>query len=152
MSAPLRSRRDPQALGRGWEVAFVVAAVVLGAVAGAALVGIGIAAAWWGGGWVWPPSGREVGAAVVGLVQGRLGEGYPAADAARLADPLPTYVLVGVSEVALLAAVVCAFVVGRDRMRAASSGMATRRQAEQALGVSRLRSVRAVVRPDLDRH
>lgn len=151
MSSPLRRRREPQPVGRGWEIAFVVATVVLGSVAGVALVGIGVAATWWGGGWVWPPSGRDVGAAVMGLLRGQLGEGYPPVDVARLAGAGPTYAVVGIGELLLAAGAVLAGVAGRDRVQSAGSGMATRRQAEQALGVSRLRSARSVIRPDLHR-
>ena len=150
MSAPLRRNRDPDPLARGWEVAFVVATVALSAVTCAALAGVGIAAAWWGSGWVWPASARDIGPVVMGLLQGRPGDGYSAPSAEQLASPGPTYVLVASVEALLL---VGAGLVGAGLRRhlglGQRRGMATRAQAEEALGVSRLRAARSVIRPDL---
>ncbi|GHE06908.1 conjugal transfer protein [Klenkia taihuensis] len=150
MSAPLRRVRDPQPAGRGWELAVIGTAVVLGAMASVALAAVGIAASLWGHGWVWPAQAADVGPVVVGLIRGRLGAGYSAGQVAQLAGPVPTYVVIAVGEVLLTVAAVSASLAVRDRLRAGKTGMATRRQAEDALGVSRLRAARAVIRPDLD--
>lgn len=150
MSAPLRRVRDPQPVGRGWELAFIGTAVVFGATVSVALAAVGIAAAVWGQGWVWPARAADVGQAVVGLLDGRPGAGYSAGQVAQLARPAPTYAVIAVGEVLLTVAAVSASVAVRDRLRAGKSGMATRRQAEDALGVSRLRAARPVIRPDLD--
>ncbi|SDG20123.1 hypothetical protein [Klenkia brasiliensis] len=149
MSAPLRRVRDPQPVGRGWEIALIAITVVLSVVAGGALVGVGLAAAIWGDGWVWPATAGDIPPAVAGLVEGHPGAAYPETQVARMAGPTPTYVVVITCEAVLIVAgaLLVSAVVGRSR--AARNGMATRRQAEQALGVSGLRAARQVIRPDL---
>lgn len=151
MSAPLRRARDPQPVGRGWEIALIAITVVLCVVASAALVGVGVAAALWGDGWVWPATAADIAPAVAGLVEGRLGAAYTEAQVTRMAGHTPTYAAVITCEAVLIVAgaLVVSAVVGRSR--AARSGMATRRQAEQALGVSGLRAAGSVIRPDLHR-
>ena len=152
MSAPLRRVRDPQPVGRGWEIALIAITIVLSVVAGAALVGVGAAAAIWGDGWVWPATAGDVGPAVVGLVEGRPGAAYPETQVARMAGLAPTYALVITCEAVLIAAGVVVVSAVIERSRAARSGMATGRQAEQALGVSGLRAAGPVIRPDLHHH
>ena len=149
MTTPPR-RRDPQPIGRGWELAFVAAGGALIAIALAALVGLGVASALWGGGWVWP-HGTETAAHVLGgFLDGRPGHGLPADQLRRVAGPVPVYVCIAVCEVVLLiaAAKTSVLTVRYWRPGDVRSGMATRREAEQALGLRQLRAGRAVIRPD----
>lgn len=152
LSAPLRRVHDPQPVGRGWEVALIVATIALGLVSYAALVGVGTAAVLWGDGWVWPATARDIAPALAGVALGRLGAAYSDAQVARLADPAPTYALVITCEAVVIAAVAFVTSAVHGRSRSARNGMATRRQAERALGVSGLRAARPVIRPDLHHH
>lgn len=149
MTTPAR-RRDPQPIGRGWELAVVVAGGALVAVALAALAGLGVASALWGGGWVWPQGTDTVMRVLGGLLSGHPGRGLPPDQLGRVAGHLPVYAVVVAAELVLLtAAVIAAVLVSRHRRPGdARGGMATRREAEQALGLRQLRAARAVIRPD----
>lgn len=150
MTGPLRGRRDPQPVTRGWELAVAVAGAVLVLLVMAALLGLGLAAAFWGDGWVWPAATESVTAVVGGLLTGRPGRGLPPAELIRVAGPLATYACVGVAEVALFASAVLGGVLARRRFgtNGARGGFATRAEATRALGVRQLRDARAVIRPD----
>jgi len=144
------SRRDPQPVGTGWEVAFVAVSAVLLLLGLGALAGRGAAAAILGGGWVWPARGAFR-TALGGLLTGRPAAGLAAAAAARLPGAVAVYAAVGVAElvsVALLAAGGIGW-AGYSRPGDARGGMATRGEAAAVLGVGRLRSVRSIIRPDL---
>ncbi len=147
----LPRRRDPQPIGRGWELAVVAAGGALIAVALAALAGLGVASALWGGGWVWPHGTDTVVRVLGGLLHGHPGRGLPPHQLRRVAGPVLVYVCVAVAELVLLtAAVTTAVLAARYRRPGdARGGMATRREAEQALGLNQLRAGRAVIRPDL---
>jgi hypothetical protein len=149
VTAPSR-RRDPQPISRGWELAVVAAGGALIAVGLAALVGLGLASALWGGGWVWPRGTEAVTHVLGGLLRGDPGRGLPPNQLRRVAGPVPVYVCVAVAEFVLLtAAVGIAVLAARFRRPGdARGGMATRREAEEALGLSQLRAGRAVIRPD----
>ncbi len=147
-------RRDPQPLARGGEVALICLGGALLLLGAAALAGMGLAAAVAGGGWFWPRGGTPVlGRALAGLLSGHPGQGLPPAQAGLLPTPTATYLGVGCAEaltVLLLAG--AAVLVARHRVPTdARSGMATRAQAEQALGLGQLRRARPVIRPDLTR-
>lgn len=150
MSAPNRRRREPQSIDRGWELAVASVGGVVLAVVLAALTGVGVAAALWGGGWVWPLGTDSVTSVVSGLLHGDLGQGFTHAQARRLAGPVPTYVAVAVAEVVLLVVAVAGLMVVRRHVLPSDSrgGMATRSEAANALGVRQLRSARFVIRPD----
>ena len=149
MTTPSR-RRDPQPISRGWELAVVAVGGALIAVALAALVGLGLASGLWGGGWVWPRGPETVTHVLGGLLSGDPGRGLPPDQLRQVAEPLQVYTCVAVAELVLLtAAVVTAVLVARYRRPGdARGGMATRSEAEQALGLSQLRAGRAVIRPD----
>ncbi|CCH88527.1 Putative conjugative transfer gene complex protein [Modestobacter italicus] len=150
MTSPSQRRRDPQPLSRGWEVAVAGAGGVLLAVVLAALTGLGLAAALWGGGWVWPHGTETITKVIAGLLHGDPGRGLPPDQLHRLAGPTATYACVAVAELALCsgAAVVGLLISRYLRPGDARSGMATRGEAEQALGISQLRAARTVIRPD----
>ncbi|MCF6745972.1 conjugal transfer protein [Blastococcus sp. KM273128] len=120
------------------------------AVALAALAGLGLASALWGGGWVWPQGTETISHVLGGLLSGDPGRGLPPNQLARVARPVPVYACVAAAELVLLtAAVITAVLVARHRRPGdARGGMATRREAEQALGLRQLRAGRAVIRPD----
>ncbi len=149
MTTPFR-RRDPQPISRGWELAVAAAGGALIAVALAALVGLGLASALWGGGWVWPQGTETITHVLGGLLDGNPGRGLPPDQLRQVAGRLPVYACVAATELVLLtAAVITAVLVARHRRPGdARGGMATRREAEQALGLRQLRAGRAVVRPD----
>jgi hypothetical protein len=139
VTTPFR-RRDPQPIARGWELAVAAVGGALIAVAMAALVGLGLASALWGGGWVWPQGTKTI-THVLGL---------PLDQLRQVAGPIPVYACVAAAELVLLtAAVITAVLITRYRRPGdARGGMATRMEAEQALGLRQLRAGRAVIRPD----
>ena len=149
MRTPFR-RRDPQPISRGWELALAAAGGALIAVALAALVGLGLASALWGGGWVWPQGTETITHVLGGLLDGNPGRGLPPDQLRQVAGPIPVYACVAAAELLLLTtAVIVAVLVARHRRPSdARGGMATRREAEQALGLRQLRAGRAVIRPD----
>lgn len=149
MTTPPR-RRDPQPVGRGWELAVVAAGGALIAVVLAALAGLGVASALWGGGWVWPHGTDTVMRVLGGLLHGNPGRGLPPDQLGRVAEPVPVYASIAAAEFVLLIAAVRTSVLAARYWRPgdARSGMATRREAEQALGLRQLRASRAVIRPD----
>ena len=68
----------------------------------------------------------------------------------RVAGPVPVYACVAAAELVLLMGAVMTAVLATRYWRPgdARRGMATRREAEQALGLNQLRAGRAVIRPD----
>jgi hypothetical protein len=149
VTTPFR-RRDPLPISRGWELALAAAGGALVVVALAALVGLGLASALWGDGWVWPQGTETISHVLGGLLQGNPGRGLPPDELRQVAGPIPVYACVAAAELVLLTvAVITAVLVARHRRPGdARGGMATRREAEQALGLSQLRAGRAVIRPD----
>jgi hypothetical protein len=149
VTTPFR-RRDPQPIVWGWELAVAAVGAALIAVALAALVGLGLASALWGGGWVWPQGTETITHVLGGLLDGSPGRGLPPDQLQQVAGPIPVYASVAATELVLLtAAVITAVLVARHRRPGdARGGMATRKQAQQALGLQQLRAGRAVIRPD----
>src|SRR4051794_13526876 len=150
MTTPPQRRRDPQPISRGWELAAAAAGGALVAVALAALAGLELASAVWGGGWVWPHGTETVIHVLGGLLHGDPGRGLPPAQPRQVAGPVPVSACAAAAELALLApAVISAVLISRSRRPGdARGGMATRSEAEQALGLRQLRAGRAVIRPD----
>lgn len=151
MTASQQRRRNPQPIGQGWETAVAIlgsAILVLGLTA---LCGLGAASALFGRGWVWPSGTEAMGHVIGGLVTGRPGQGFGDRQAALVAGPVAVYLCVAVCELAAIAASITgAVLVTRYRRPGdARGGMATRSEAEQVLGISRLRAARAIIRPDL---
>jgi hypothetical protein len=148
---PARWRQDPQTLGRGGEVALVILAAVLLALALAALVGVGVAGALFGGGWVWPHGTQGAGHELHGLLTGDAADGLPPALARRAPGRTAVNGCVVAAElIAVLVLGTAAVLVARYRQPGdARGGMATRSQAGQVLGASRVRSAATIIRPDL---
>jgi hypothetical protein len=147
MTVPYTRRRDPVGYTRGWEVAVAVIGGFLFVVGLAALLGLAVAAALFGGGWVWPHGMNTIGAVLDGLLTGRPGRGLAAVAAYRVPGPAAVYPCVALAELLFLAALAWCGVLVVRRFR--NDGMATRWEAKQALGVGQLRAVKAIIRPDL---
>ena len=150
MTTPSQRRRDPQPISRGGELVVAAVGGAVIAVALAALAGLGLASAVWGGGWVWPHGTDTVIQVLGGLLHGDPGRGLPPDQLRQVAAPVPVYACVAAAEVVLVStAVISAVLFSRYRRPGdARGGMATRREAEQALGLRQLRAGRAVIRPD----
>lgn len=120
------------------------------AVALAALTGLGIASALFGGGWVWPHGTDTVVRVLGGLLHGPPGRGLPPDQLRQVAGPVPAYACIAAAELVLLSGALTTAVLAVRYRRPgdARGGMATRREAEQALGLRQLRAGRAVIRPD----
>jgi hypothetical protein len=140
-------RRDPVGYTPGWEVAVAVIAGAVLVIALAALLGLGLAALLFGGGWVWPHGTSTIGSVLGGLFSGHPGHGLPLVDARRVPSSAAVYVCVVVLELVFIMAVVWVGVALTRRFR--NDGMATRWEAQQALGEGRLHEVKAIIRPDL---
>jgi hypothetical protein len=140
-------RRDPVGYTPGWEVAAAVIAGAVLVIALAALLGLGVAALLFGGGWVWPHGTSTIGSVLGGLFTGHPDRGLPAVEATRVPAPAAVYVCVAVLELLFIAALVWVAVLIVRRFR--NDGMATRWEAQQALGEGRLHEAKAIIRPDL---
>ncbi len=142
---------DPQPLARGGELALVALAGAGLLVAVAALVGVGVAGALFGGGWIWPTGTETATAGLRGLLDGQPGAGLPPDQAVRLPGPLAVYGCIAMAELLTLTVATTIAVTGwrYHRPGDARRGMATRQQARRVLGRSRLRAVRTILRPDL---
>lgn len=144
-------RHDPQPMTQGWEAPALVVAGVAGALGGAALVGLGVAAALFGGGWVWPGSTDTAVPVLGGLLSGQPGAGLPADLQARVPGPAAVYSCIAIAElIAVTLSITAAVLFCRNRRpNDARRGMATRAEATTVLGRARLREARAIIRPDL---
>ncbi len=152
MTAPYyQRRRDPQPMSQGWEVAAAVIGGVLLGFGLAALAGLGVASAVWGGGWVWPHGTDTITHVLGGILQGHPGRGLPPAQQGLVPGPGAVYGCVAVGELALIAlAITAGVLIARYRRPGdARGGLATRSEAEQVLGISLLRSAKSIIRPDL---
>jgi hypothetical protein len=147
MTTPYQRRRDPTGFTQGWEVAACVIGLAVIGLALAALAGLGLAAEIFGSGWVWPHGVDAIRHTLGGLADGHPGHGLPPLEADRVAGPGPTYLCVVGCETAAIACSVAAGLSLARRFR--NDGMATRHDAERALGVSELRRAREIIRPDL---
>jgi hypothetical protein len=142
-----RSRRhDPYPFT--WEIpTAIIAGVLLVLVLG---IHIGRAAAnlLAGAGWSWPAR-EELFRSLPAILGGDGGAGLPRAFHGG-AGQSALWTSIGVCELLLLILLGWAFKIGLDRWGPHRvQGMATRAQAEQMLGRTRLRKASAVVRPDL---
>jgi hypothetical protein len=153
MTAPYQRRRDPQPIGRGGEAAVAILAGVLLVLGLAALCGLGAASALLGRGWVWPHGTDTITHVLGGLLTGHPGNGLDPRQARLVPGPVGIYLCVAACELmAVATSIAGAVLVARYRRPGdVRGGMATRGEAEQALGISRLRAVREIIRPDLYR-
>ena len=139
-------RNDPYPFT--WEIpAAIIAGVLLVLVLGVHL-GRAVANLLAGAGWAWPAR-EQLFVALPRVLGGDAGAGLPGALPGG-AGQAGLWMWIGVTEILLVALLVWALKVGLDCWGPRRvQGMATRAQAEQMLGRSRLRKVSAVVRPDL---
>lgn len=129
-----------------WEIPLSATLTVALVLVVAAQAARSIALALAGAGWVWT-SQAQLFTSLPGILAGDSRAGLGAGPAASPALLLTCLVLV---ELLVLAVLVWAVVAGMRRWGPARvRGLATRAEAEALLGITRLRSVAAVVRPDL---
>jgi hypothetical protein len=133
-----------------WEIPLGIALVILMVLVCGVHLGRGIANVWAGAGWAFPTR-VELFRSLPAVLRGDAAAGLDGLNGS-LSSPSAVWIWVVVTEVILLA--VAVFVLklvvdrwGPGRLR----GMASRGEAERLLGVTRLRKVRTVVRPDLYR-
>lgn len=151
MTSQQHRSRDPQPISRGGEAALVALAGGLLLLAVAALTGLGVAAALFGGGWVWPRGADTIGRVLAGLLTGHPGRGLEPAPTGKVPGQLAVYGCIAAAEVALLGLATVGAVLGWRYHRPGDSrrGMATRAEAAQVLGQTRLWHARTIIRPDL---
>jgi hypothetical protein len=131
-----------------WEVPLGIVLVILIVLVCGVHLGRGIANVWAGAGWAFP-SRVELFRSLAAVLRGDAAAGLAGLNGS-VSSPSAVWMWVVATEVMLLAIclVVLKLVVdrwGSGRLR----GMASRGEAERLLGCTRLRKVRAVVRPDL---
>jgi hypothetical protein len=100
-----------------------------------------------GGGWVWPHGTNTIGAVLGGIFTGHPGHGLLAPQASQVPSTATVYLCVSVLELLFIAALTWCCVLTLRRFR--NDGMATRWEAQQALGVGQLQDAKAIIRPDL---
>ena len=151
MTAPYQRRRDPQPVSQGWEIAVAAIGGALLGLGLAALAGLGLASAVFGSGWVWPHGTDTIGHVIGGVLTGQPGRGLPPTQIQLVAARGAVYGCIAGSElVVIVLAVTVGVLVSRYRRpNDARSGMATRSEAEQVLGISKLRGAKEIIRPDL---
>lgn len=149
-----KTMREPIAPARGGEIAFVVLSAVLLLVTAAAAAGVGLSAALFGHGWVWPHGSRSWVHLIGALTHGHPAAAFDAHTATRLPTATVVYACVGVCEAGLVLAAGCCAVWVSHWWRGPTDprrGMATRVETRDALGVTQLRANRHIIRPDLYR-
>ncbi|SFE95727.1 type IV secretory system conjugative DNA transfer family protein [Blastococcus tunisiensis] len=147
MTAGARPRADVGPWS--WEIPAAVAMVWL---MGAALLlpaARGTAAAVFGGGWVWPAGSGALLASIGGLLSGDTAAGLDAVQVLLLPGAAVVYGVIGAVLMIFIAATGGAWLVCKRLGVGAGTGMATRSEAQTVLGLSRLRGVAALIRPDL---
>lgn len=150
-------RRDPYPWT--WEIPLLVIVGTLFILVIGIQLGRSLANLLAGAGWTWPdtttgtfpsPIGSAFWASLPGVITGHADAGLPASHPDALAGPGLVWVSLALTETALLGATVWfgAYAYqrwGNGRMR----GMASASEAEKILGITRLRKVGGIVRPDL---
>ena len=129
-----------------WEIPLGIVLVILMVLVCGVHLGRGIANVWAGAGWAFPTR-VELFRSLPAVMAGDAAAGLDGLNG-PLSSPSAVWMWVVATEVMLLAVFVLKLVVDRwgpGRLR----GMASRGEAERLLGVTRLRKVRSVVRPDL---
>jgi hypothetical protein len=150
MATRLFQRREPNIVSEGWEIPLLVVTGLAVMLAVAGLLGLALASALFGHGWVWPAS-DAIARTVGGLLAGQPGRGLPPDVRSAVPSAHAVYGCVAATElVAVAVATSVGVMYARNRLPTdARSGMASRREAGDVLGVRRLRKAAAVIRPDL---
>src|SRR4051812_40445018 len=104
MTTPYQRRRDPIPYAPGWEIAIAALAAVLLVLAVGALLGVGLSSLRFGRGWVWPPSLKDVGPVLGGLLTGDPARGYPQDVARLVAPPAAVYASIALCDAVLVGA------------------------------------------------
>jgi hypothetical protein len=139
-------RRDPYPWT--WEIPLGIVLVILMALVCGVHLGRGIANVWAGAGWAFPTR-VELFRSLPAVLAGDAAAGLDGLNGA-VASPSAVRTWVVATEVMLLAVSLLLLKLVVDRLGPGRlRGMASRGEAERLLGVTRLRKVRSVVRPDL---
>jgi hypothetical protein len=150
-------RRDPYPWT--WEIPVAVALATLFVVGLGVQLGRSVANLLAGAGWTWPdpnggtfssPIGTAFWTSLPGVLTGHSEAGLPSPDPSGLAGSGLVWISLALTEMTLLTVTIRVGVYayqrwGPGRMR----GMATSTEAEKILGLTRLRRVAGIVRPDL---
>jgi hypothetical protein len=133
-----------------WEIPLGIVLVILMVLVCGVHLGRGIANVWAGAGWVLPRR-VELFRSLPAVLRGDAAAGLAGLNGS-VASPSAVWMCVVVTELLLLAVGVWLSKLVLDRWGPGRlRGMASRGEAERLLGVTRLRKVRSVVRPDLYR-
>ena len=139
-------RRDPYPWT--WEIPLGIVLVILMVLVCGVHLGRGIANVWAGAGWAFPTR-VELFRSLPAVLRGDAAEGLAGLNGS-MSSPSAVWTWVVATEMVLLAVSVLLLKLVVDRWRPGRlRGMASRGEAERLLGVTRLRKVRTVVRPDL---
>jgi hypothetical protein len=139
-------RNDPYPFT--WEIPAAIIASLLLAVALGVHIGRAAANLLAGAGWVWPAQ-AELFRSLPGILADDGGAGLPGTYHGG-ASQTAVWTSIGITELLLLILLGWALKIALDRWGPQRvQGMATRAEAEQMLGRTRLRKASAVVRPDL---
>lgn len=138
--------RDPYPLT--WEIPLLILLLVATGAALGVHVARGVANLVTGHGWAWPTGTDQVVLSLPAVVTGNATAGLTTG--ATGASPALLWVSLVLVQLTLWVVMVIGGTYAYTRWRPGRTrGMATRAQAEQLLGLSRLRRNRAVIRPDL---
>ena len=130
-----------------WEIPVGIAAGTVVALILGVQLGRGVANWTSGHGWTWP-AGRNLFSSLVGILHGDAGAGL--SPSGGWASPAALTVWLIVVELLILAALAAGIGWGMRRWGPQRmKGMASATDAEQTLGLTRLRKVRTIIRPDL---
>jgi hypothetical protein len=139
-------RRDPYPWT--WEIPLGIVLVILMVLVCGVHLGRGIANVWAGAGWAFPTR-VELFRSLPAVLRGDAAAGLDGLNG-PVSSPSAVWMCMVVTEVMLLAVGVWLSKLVLDRWGPGRlRGMASRGEAERFLGVTRLRKVRSVVRPDL---
>lgn len=151
MSSMQKARRhDPYPWT--WEVPLLVFVVLMLGLAVGVQVGRSLANLLVGAGWTWTADQATFWRSIPEVAGGDAGAGLDAGTSGQggLASPALVWTGIGIIEVLVLVAAGWAAIWGLQRWGPGRlKGMATRPEAEQMLGLTRLRKVSSIVRPDL---
>lgn len=151
MSSMQKARRhDPYPWT--WEIPLLVFVVLMLGLAVGVQVGRSVANLLAGAGWTWAVDQAAFWRSIPAVAGGDAGAGLDPGTSSQsdMAPPALVWTGIGIVEVLVLVAAGWAAIWGLQRWGPGRlKGMATRPEAEQMLGLTRLRKVSSIVRPDL---